>query len=617
MSSLYNKEYLNTVNKTVLDNIINGTTSFDPTSLKDRKITVVLQHYLIKYIEENGKTDNTNRILKQYYTAFAAHPYMFVDSPLITTEFVNRYMPQEMRNKIINYRDQYFDGETCKKIYEKSTKYDLSNKEKNRLYSYLIRQMNKDNKKLDNIYTNCAKNILLTGKNIKDLNDMELKFYCAYIGRFAQKQSKVNTEIHIMENEPKNGGFECAGLIFINKNTSFAPTLEEITQVVCHETQHRVQEVESVNNTNRVAFEMARHQLFNKYLYSEDYDVYHLNYHYSDIELDAELNGFWNSGIILGMLNRRDLSEKVRNLRKERFDKRHYYEFMLDKNKKPVPADWFVVTYLDEIIKNHPEELDKYKVLKALYNENGSRRSFSNISYQRMNQTIDDRGLYDNYINYGIINNELEKLDLTKANIAIKRQLYKALGDVFKDKALLFKDYCEDTDPKVHPKGIEKTTLYQLSIINKIITYIDKNMDSVLETREENKITNSSFIFNFIYDFRDFELNNINNKVIEQNPEIQDKYNRIKDKVNSVTNKINRQYIKDRIKDFPIDKLNKTIKTPEGVEISLNDYLFFDILPRLDAHQNLNINNKEIHISDIIRYYNNELNKTIQDEQTK
>lgn len=62
MSSLYNKEYLNTVNKTVLDNIINGTTSFDPTSLKDRKTTVVLQHYLIKYIEEHGKTNNVNKI---------------------------------------------------------------------------------------------------------------------------------------------------------------------------------------------------------------------------------------------------------------------------------------------------------------------------------------------------------------------------------------------------------------------------------------------------------------------------------------------------------------------------------------------------------------------------
>ena len=43
--------------------------------------------------------------------------------------------------------------------------------------------------------------------------------------------------------------------------------------------------------------------------------------------------------------------------------------------------------------------------------------------------------------------------------------------------------------------------------------------------------------------------------------------------------------------------------------MSLNDYLFYDVLPRLDGHMELKHNNKKIYVGDIIKYYTNEVNK--------
>ena len=619
MSSLYNSEFISSISESKMIDYIEGKYSLDFTKLENRKDLVCLQHYLIKYIEKYGKTQNVNRVLKSFYTAFGNQPHMFLDSPLIRDGFINRFMPEEMKNKIKTFRDKYFDGSTIKQIYEKSQRYELSNQEKNRLYSFLILKIKTGNKNFDEINKNCIKRILASGKTVNELNDMELKFFCTYFGRQAWGKTENLPEIHIMKDEPDLGGFESSGAIYLNKDTSFTPTLEGMVQTVCHETQHRVQEVVSKEKESKVAFEWARHYLFSKYLSTNEFSIYHNNYNYSDIELDAEKSGFFNASVFLGMLDRRDLAEKLRTTRIERFDKRHYYEFMVNTKKQPIPPDSFVVEYLDSIIKTHPEELKSYKVLNNLYEPNGQRRSFSSIMMGRMTQGLDKRGIYDSYINYGIKNGELDSINLDKANMKTKQDFYRTLSDIFRDKAILFKEHCNDNEyDKLSRNGkrmysdkqIEMTTSYQLSILDNIASYVDKNMDSILQTKEESKIHNSSYIYHFIVDFRDFELKNINNKVIENSPKLQQQFNEFKVKANSIINKFNKQYIKDRLDDMSLDQKKANIKTLDGKEMPLDDYLYYDILPKLDGHMEMNINGKKAYIGDIIAYYKKQLSAT-------
>ena len=606
MSNLYNKEYIKTCNQSFLKSLIENNTKVDFTALVERKEIVVLQHYIIKYIEENGKTNSINNMLSQFYSTFQKYPYLFVDSPLLKEGFLNRFMTEKDRKIIMNACNNYFNNEKCRKLYAKYKNSDLTDSEKNQLFSFLIHKS--DNSQYDEVIDFCSKKILNSDKKIKDLNTMELKLYCTYIAKLAGKMGQIKPEVHIMSNKPENGGFQINGLIFLNKYSSYVPTLEEITKTTCHETEHAIQYKDLKNKSTRKAFEMAYFELFEKYLSNEDYKAYDLNYKYSEIELDAEKFGFFYGQTFLLMLGRKDLANKLKPIKKDSFDKRHYYQFMYDKNKKPVPIDTFIVRNLDEIIKKHPEELKNYKVLNNIYDINGERKSFSTLLSNLMNQDFETRGIYDNYINYEILNDKLDTLSLKITGKNAKQKIFKALRDVYKDKEILFKDYCTDKDYNhINSDQIIKTTVYQLSIIDKIITYVDKNFEHVLEAKEDGLLTNSSFIYEFIYGLQDFKLTNITNKVIQNNPIINEKYKELLEKISSIITKFNKQFILDRIADIPLDKLSQNIKTPEGKEMPLNEYLLKDVLSKMDGHLSYEVNGKEEYVGNIINYYKKNL----------
>jgi len=617
MSSLYNKRYLEIVDLYDMQSILEGKKEYkvDATNLRERKTFIFLQHYLIDYIEKHGKTVEADKILATYFKEFLKYPHQFADSPLLKNEFINRYVPLKVRDKVLTYRDDYFNTENVGIIYNKlkSGNY-LSEKEKNQLYSYLIIKLKKNEKKFESIFKYCAKYILNSNKKTHELNEMELKFYCSYIATMAGKGYDVQPDTYIMADRTSLGGEQANGIVFINR-VGFCQELYQLTETICHETRHAVQNKQSTERKNKTAFEMARQKLLRRYLTTEKYKIYELNYQYVGIELDAEKSGFFDAGVFLGMLERRDLAEKLIDERKDRLDNRHLYQFGQSKEGKPISPDKFLSTYLDEVIKAHPEEIKKYPALELVYNPDGSRKPFEELMRRRMNQGIDDRGIYDCYINYGIGHGELDKIDVGKFSKEDKQSFYKSLGSVFRDKAILFGEYCDDKEHKkwtnknedVEKGQIITTTLYQLSLLDKIISYIDENMDEVLASKEETPITNLSFIFNFIYDFRDFDFNKIENDVIKDNPIVKERMEKFLNKSKSVIKKFNREYIKDRVKDLSIEEMHTLIKTPEGVVLSFSDYLYLDLLPRLDGHMECDIKGKRVYVSDIIRHYKKEI----------
>ena len=63
---------------------------------------------------------------------------------------------------------------------------------------------------------------------------------------------------------------------------------------------------------------MAKMQLFCKYLSTKEFDIYHTNYRYEGIELDAESYGYFYGQTFLGMLGRRDLAEHLNEVKEKR-----------------------------------------------------------------------------------------------------------------------------------------------------------------------------------------------------------------------------------------------------------------------------------------------------------
>lgn len=615
MSSLYKKNYIDNYDSNVMLDILEGNTSYipDPYNLKERRIYVTLQHYLIKYIEEHGKTKITNSLLKKYYTDFANSPQLFVNSPLISDDFLNRFVPKKAKEKIIECKDKFYSSIDAKKIYIKLMQTNqITELEKNKLYSYLITILRSGNQqrisKYNEIITTCIKKILDNDKKVKNMNETELKFYCTYVAKHAG-ENNVFPDVHIMDISPNISGKENSNIVYINKNCCGMTELYVVTQTVCHEVKHAMQEKDAKTKDTKTAFEMAVQKLFTKYLSTKDYNSYNLNYRYVAIELDAEEYGFYFSKVLLSSLGRNDLCEKLRDLEKTTLGKRRLYEFMYDVNKKPNYMDACIVTYMDAILKAHPEEIKEYKVLKNFYNDDGTRKSLGDLLARRANQGFEDRGLYDNYVSYEIAKNRLFELDIANTNKELSRKLFKALGSICRDKALLFQEYCEDNPnctTKEEISQVKSTARYQLQIVSNILNFIDYEMKHVLNSEEE-EISNRSFIYDFIYDFRDFNLNAINNSIIKNDPVIQSKMRVLLNRHNNIVKKFNEQYIKDKIKDLDENQKNTIIETPEKVKMTFKEYIYLDLLPRLDAYSTVDINGKKTHVSYIIKNYVNKI----------
>ncbi len=607
MSSLYNKNYILSYNAKKIKPIFEGDENYipNPNNMEERDKYISIQHHLIKYLEENGKTPIINKLLKKYIDDFLKYPHLFVDSPLIKDNFINRYLPKDIRNKIVSLRNIYFNPTQNNEIYLKLiNNYDLSTLQKNRLYSYLIHQMKIGNNKLESMYKECAKRILNSNKPIKELNNTELKFYCTYIAKIIGKNYKIFPDVHIIKNNPGNGGRESSNVIYINKYTSYTPTLQDVTQVVCHEVRHAMQEKEAIKSKSKLSFDMASHMLFNKYLNTKDYNMYKVNYRYCDIELDAERSGFFNAAIILANLDREDLASIEYEKEKKILKKRNYYECMINKDGKRISSDQFIVENLNEIIKKHPEEIKKFKILEDFYKPNGKPKPFINMLTEKMNKSFANKSVFDAYINHGIVKNELKKINLKKLSKEEKTKVFAALSQIFNSRSSVLKTYMYDNEyQNNNPRQMRITTLYQIKILSDIITYIEENINLVLSLKENDKIDNKSFIYSFVSNFKDFKLKYANNEVLKNDKIIEERINKLLDKCKNITKEYDKQYIIDRISDLSDEELNTIILSPKRNKVKFKDYLFFDILPKMNGNNKININGNTISINEIIKFY--------------
>ena len=606
MSSLYSKNYIHSYNKQEMLDILDGKNTFtdNPTDSRYRRRYVTLQHFLIQYIERHGKTKVAKEILSKFYQDFKQYPYLFVDSPLINTSFINRYVSLKERKEVLKRKDEYFNEKDNADLSNNILRNNiLNNNQKNKLYAYLIKLLRDNNEQNNELLEKHAKIILNSNKKLNELTEMEAKFYCLYIAKRAG-QGVVTPDLHFIATDPKLGGTQIHQIIYINKNAACTQELWELTKVICHETRHAYQEKKAHNQVSRTSFEMARHLLFIKYLKSDKYDVYHVNYKYTDIELDAESHALFYSEVLLQTLGRDDLAKRVSKLNTITYNKRHFYEIMYNEKGTAISPDAYTVDYLDRIIQEHPEELNNYPVLQNIYNKDGSKKPLANLIARKINENLDDKGIYDNYINYAILKNRLFEIDLANTKAEIDDKLLKSLGRIYRDKVILFKDYCSDTQYKEieDSKQITLTTLYEMQIIDNIINFIDHNIEFLLNCREDNRLMTSSFIYNYIHDLSGFDIDKINNEVIKNDPLIRKRVDNLLKKHNSVVKKINDQFIKDRIDDLSIEQLHAIINTPENTKMQLTDYLYYDLLPRVDAHSEVDINGQKTQLAVIINY---------------
>ena len=126
-------------------------------------------------------------------------------------------------------------------------------------------------------------------------------------------------------------------------------------------------------------------------------------------------------------------------------------------------------------------------------------------------------------------------------------------------------------------------------------------MDKILACREE-KLSNNSFIYNFIYDLRDFDLSSIKNDKIKSDPTIQQMYSEIKTRLDYIVLKFNDTHVKDRTSMLSQEEMNSMITLPNGRQLPFNSFCS-QLAQKMDSHQNVIINGNTVYAGDLIAYY--------------
>lgn len=610
----YNEDYVNWFYKMKDKNgvpfnsiLTDSSYHYDITNLSDRKRQRSLEHYLIKKKVSGGKlTPREEQLVNQIFSNFRNHPELFYNSPVIRDKAIDLFAPSpEIAQKIKNFRNNFYDMNEIQRYHDKLLKEGLTDKEKDRYFSmlnvYLHKDLNPYKSKYYQIYKDTYTYLLNHYEFIKDMRESEFAFAGQYITNLTNSEQSYFVDFNAFSDVPNLGGDQLNMHIFINKETSFTKTLADFTQVICHENRHAHQEYYSHRNQNREAFEMATTLIFMRNLNGNGYDSYHDNYLFQDVEIDAEHEGFFKGAMYLNMHGRLDLADQIRKTRVERLDKRKYYEYMKNKDGQIISPDKYIVENLNEIIKNHPEYISEYPCFGKLFNKDGSRKSFDRILYEKANEDVSNRGLTDYYINYGINNGELNNIDLGGANKEYRKKHYRNISSIYRDHALIFLDYCNDDRKNISSGQIVTTTLYQLSIMSKVLSYAISNIEEIVSLRE-SKMNNREDVFKYLYDLRDFDISKIPNEIIKTNPKILEKYSEVKDKVNYILKVVNQLFVEDRLNALPKEIQNSNITLPNGKVVNFTEF-FMSGISRMDSHQEVQLNGRKHYMGDIISYY--------------
>ena len=220
------------------------------------------------------------------------------------------------------------------------------------IFKYIKKYKNKINNDLDFIYfLNYLLKFINNGKDshtkCKFKNNKALPFMFRFL----------NNKLYIVESSLLYSSYLYKDVISIN-GVSIIKLIKEMRDSISYTT------VGYLNSEIEFNFSSVNGI---RYLPSIDSNTSTLMFKFSDdssIELDAERMGHWDAGVFFHMFHRVDLADKVGDNRRDKVDKRNYYEFMKAKDGKVFSVDKFVVTNMDQIIKDHPEELNNFASIK-------------------------------------------------------------------------------------------------------------------------------------------------------------------------------------------------------------------------------------------------------------
>lgn len=458
--------------------------------------------------------DNMTTYLRSLYKNFLKNPNALLYSPLlknakIVYKFCPTFQKKDSTGKLIRYRAK----DEVEKKYTETVE---------RLMDDLVKDIGTDDPKRKEVQYENFKKLIRQNSDVKDLNPKQIEFIAKYVSNSMLKSNlknlgyrgdEIKTSVCIFKGKESLGGFQSGDEIHINQNSILTKDIPHLMHVICHETQHVIQNYESKHNSNsKIGLDYAVCDIINNYFITkENYDVYHTNYRVEEIEKDAERQGDRNARIMLDSMGFSEEANKLKEEEKNKTRNRQFeYDYRRYSDRKRATREQFIFDTLNKSISEKPNLMEIYPALSNLYNKDGSVKSFEDIISNDFSLTEYSKSeILEDFCKYYINKGELKNLDLSKFPEETQGKIASRLINI------LISEHIQIGEMNRGVQNISEATrsgceIFHLKNSRNIMKFINNNYEHLRELQDNGKFSSiinmDSYDYNAILPFKNDKL---------------------------------------------------------------------------------------------------------------
>lgn len=471
---------------------------------------IIRREYIENYILKNYFDGNpqTKEIMINYIAALknaASQDFsLFSKTSLLKSENIEFIFGKNSKiAEEIAYYEEQFNREAYR-LFKESQKRELNDDEKTVLASFFNYTINTTNPNIKKAQLKYLTKLLL--KETLPKNDEEIKFIVNSAKKYiCEKHNEngmdvgmdVNVYISNLSDHFRGRHIPNHSLIFINHERShFKDKSENIIKTLFHELRHEFQKISSSSsqhkygNVMEVAYDYAVIDLMCKYIGRDAYNR-GLNYWFQEHEIDAQTEGYRNAGHfyyhIRSQINLDPTTAEAKKLKEigsRLFEKsskiakeNNYHYRYIETSEGKYFKEKFNVIKLNEIIKKHPSELDRYPILRRLYNSDGTEKKLDDLIRETAKNTSDVFYPYKDSIMYHVcIKDELKDIRLSNYPPEAQYNFLRQLTNIFDEEKKTIALFAEPESEKCFQEFFVRKYKYT------------KNHEIVEEEKSKDKI---------------------------------------------------------------------------------------------------------------------------------
>lgn len=486
----------------------------------------ILENEIVRLLEKNTPPTSDRQVLETYrkyvLNYLNKYPEMFITSHIITRDNISRHFFKQDYDKVKKYRETYY--KKVLPLYAKFVKKEtLSRAEEKVLFCYFQATIgNVNSQNMQEMQKLLVKEILsrkqvdLTGK----------KFLIDY---FSYRKCKaLNLPVartYIGNKTPYNGPMENTygvsvgdtGIICFNEKFLKSPgnardknhnllnnTL--LIHVINHEVEHYKDSIEYQNDEATIgSWKMLKNRLLRKYLSTQLFDEYMINYRYKESENTANKQGYRETKSILQeFFSEEEFGEEFEilnnKIKETQFGIAEAFQQGVD--KQPETLEKYNIENLERITFNHKELVGKHRLLQLFFESNGKCKSGETIvrEYTKIltdstiskEQKKNYKEIYNEMFDYLFQTTELELFSISTLNEEEQIVWFKETRSSYERECRRLKDMMDIYQPNKN-RQFDFIAAKRIERIRKYYNYLTSNKEiterlTEINAKRENRI---------------------------------------------------------------------------------------------------------------------------------